>query len=180
LALLLGAGLPLDAALDALAGAEARRPARRLLQALREGLRGGAGLGQAVAARPGAVPGWYAAAIQAAEGTGRLPEVLERLAAELLRQARLAERLRSGLTYPVLVLGLALVTIGVLAGLVLPALEPLFAAGGEVPASTRTVLAAGAWIRAWGLPVLVLLLAAALLALRAGAAPGARQRRDAA
>jgi general secretion pathway protein F len=179
LSLLLGAGLPLDTALDAMARAEARRAPRLLLQALREGVRGGTGFGAAVASRPAAFPGWYAAAVSAAEGTGRLPEILDRLSSELLRAARTAERLRAGLTYPAVVLALAVVAVGVLVSVVLPALEPLFGAGaGELPRSTRAVLAAGAWLREWGAPGLALLLASGLLAARAGASPAARRWRD--
>ncbi|WP_343897533.1 type II secretion system F family protein, partial [Craurococcus roseus] len=180
LSLLLGAGLPLDTALDAMAGAEAKRMPRLLLQALREGVRGGTGFGAAVAARPAAFPGWYAAAVSAAEGTGRLPEILDRLSSELLRAARTSERVRAGLTYPAVVLVLAVVAVGVLVAVVLPALEPLFAAGaGDLPRSTRAVLAVGAWLREWGAPGLALLLASGLLAARATASPRARRWRDA-
>ncbi|MBV1800151.1 type II secretion system F family protein [Siccirubricoccus sp. G192] len=180
LSLLLGAGLPLDAALEALAGAEAHPAARALLRALHEGVSAGTALSVAVAARPAAFPSWYAAAIGAAEGTGRLPAVLERMAAEILRGARIAERIRSGLTYPAIVLMLALVAVAVLVAVVLPALEPLFtAAAGELPASTRNVLAAAAWLRDWGGIGLAALLGLALLAQRAMAAEAGRRWRDA-
>jgi general secretion pathway protein F len=180
LALLLSAGLPLDTALEAMAGAEARRTPRRLLQALRDGVRGGAGFGAIVAARSAAFPGWYAAAVGAAEGTGRLPEVLDRLSAELLRAARTVERLRAGLTYPAVVLALAVVAVGVLVAVVLPALEPLFeASAGQLPASTRAVLAGGAVLREWGAPALALLLASGLLVARAGSSVAVRRWRDA-
>jgi general secretion pathway protein F len=180
LALLLSAGLPLDTALEAMAGAEARRTPRRLLQTLRDGVRGGTGFGAAVAARSAAFPGWYAAAVGAAEGTGRLPEVLDRLSAELLRAARTAERLRAGLTYPAVVLALAVVAVGVLVAVVLPALEPLFeASAGQLPASTRAVLAGGAVLRDWGAPGLALLLASGLLVARAGSSVAVRRWRDA-
>jgi general secretion pathway protein F len=180
LSLLLGAGLPLDAALEALAGAEAHPAARALLRALHEGVSAGTPLSVAVAARPAAFPPWYGAAIGAAEGTGRLPAVLERMAAEILRAARIAERIRSGLTYPAIVLVLALVAVAVLVTVVLPALEPLFtAAAGELPASTRNVLAAAAWLRDWGGIGLAALLGLGLLAARAMAAEAGRRWRDA-
>jgi general secretion pathway protein F len=180
LALLLGAGLPLDAALEAMADVEARPAPRRLLQALRDGVRRGTGFGAAVATRSAEFPGWYAAAVGAAEGTGRLPEVLDRLSAELLRAARTAERLRAGLTYPAVVLALAVVAVGVLVAVVLPALEPLFAASaGQLPASTRAVLAGGAVLRDWGAPGLALLLASGLLVARTGASVAVRRWRDA-
>ncbi|MBB5693071.1 type II secretion system F family protein [Muricoccus pecuniae] len=180
LSLLLSAGLQLDVALDALAGSETSSGPRRLLRGLHETVRGGTPLSAAVAARPGAFPGWYAAAITTAEGTGRLPAVLDRLAAETLRLERVAERIRAGLTYPAVVLVLALGVVMVLVGVVLPALEPLFsAAGGKLPASTRLMLDAAAWLREWGAIGAAGLLSAGLVAWRAMQAPEARLWRDA-
>lgn len=179
LALLLQAGLPLDLALDTLAGSEGATAPRALLRGLREGVRTGAPLSAAVAARPRAFPGWYAAAIATAEGTGRLPAVLDRLAAEIRRAERVAERVRSGLTYPAVVLTLAAVAVAVLATVVLPALEPLFtAAGGRLPGSTRAMLAASAWLREWGALGLAAVLALGLASRRALAAESARRWRD--
>jgi general secretion pathway protein F len=180
LSLLLGAGLPLDVALDALAASETVAGPRILLRALHAEVRDGAPLSAALAARQRAIPNWYGAAVAAAEGTGRLTMVLERLAAELLRAEKVAERLRAGLTYPALVLVLAAVAVCVLATVVLPALEPLFAsAGNRLPASTRAMLAAAAWLRDWGPLGLATVLAALLAANRALAAEDIRRWRDA-
>ncbi|HEY8614144.1 MAG TPA: type II secretion system F family protein, partial [Roseomonas sp.] len=179
LSLLLSAGLQLDVALDALAGGETRSAPRILLRGLHDTVRAGTSFSMAVAARPRAFPGWYAAAIAAAEGTGRLPAVLSRLAAETLRVERVSERIRSGLTYPLVVLLLAMTAVAILVTVVLPALEPLFsAAGGRLPASTRFMLDAAAWLREWGAIGLALCLTLALIARRALASEEARRWRD--
>jgi general secretion pathway protein F len=180
LALLLGAGLPLDAAIEALAESERSSAPRALLRALLAALRSGSRFSAALAARPRAIPRFFVAAVAAAEGTGQLPNVLDRLAQELLRTEHLQERLRAGLTYPAVVLVMAALAIGVLVSVVLPALEPLFsAAGGRLPASTRAMLDAAAWLREAGAPSLAALLALLLLARRALAAAEARRWRDA-
>ncbi|MBP0444558.1 type II secretion system F family protein [Roseomonas sp. SSH11] len=180
LSLLLSAGLQLDVALQALVGSETASTARRILRGLHETVRGGSSLSAAVAARPLAFPAWYAAAIETAEGTGKLPAVLDRLAIETLRLERLADRVRAGLTYPALVLGLSGVVIAVLVTVVLPALEPLFSAAGDrLPASTRLMLDTAAWLREWGATALAALLLALLLARRALAAREAKHWRDA-
>ncbi|MFC0388360.1 type II secretion system F family protein [Muricoccus vinaceus] len=179
LSLLLSAGLQLDVALDALAAAETRAGPRTLLRGLHEAVRAGSAFSVAVAARPRAFPGWYAAAVAAAEGTGRLPAVLSRLAAETLRLERVAERIRAGLTYPLVVLGLAVLAVAVLVTVVLPALEPLFsAAGGRLPASTRMMLDGAAFLREWGAMLLAALLALGLGARRLLASEEARRWRD--
>jgi general secretion pathway protein F len=178
LALLLGAGLPLDAAIEALAESERSSAPRALLRALLAALRSGSRFSAALAARPRAIPRFFVAAVAAAEGTGQLQNVLDRLAQELLRTEHLQERLRAGLTYPAVVLVMAALAIGVLVSVVLPALEPLFsAAGGRLPASTRAMLDAAAWLREAGAPSLAALLALLLLVRRALAA--ARRWRDA-
>jgi general secretion pathway protein F len=179
LSLLLTAGMSLDAALEALAGSEPQAAPRALLRALHEGVRSGTSFSAVVASRPGAFPPWYGAAVGAAEGTGRLPEVLDRLAAELLRSARLADRIRAGLTYPAVVLALAVLAVGVLVSVVLPALEPLFtSAGAALPASTQTVLAVAAWLREWGPVALAAVLALGLVLNRVARSEGGRRWRD--
>ncbi|MFZ6764862.1 type II secretion system F family protein [Pseudoroseomonas sp. WGS1072] len=176
LGLLLAAGLPIDMALEALAGSEGSARPRRLLRGLLQAVRAGTPLSAAMAAQPGGFPGWQVAAVATAEGTGQLPSVLERLAAETLRLERVAERLRAGMAYPMVVLALSLAVIAVLVAVVLPALEPLFsAAGGRLPASTRAMLAVAEWLRAWGALLLAGLLAAGLL-LRRGLGGAARHR----
>jgi general secretion pathway protein F len=180
LGLLTGADLPLDQALEALAGSEAAAAPRAVLRAVGEAVRGGTSLGTAAAERPRAFPPWWSAAVAAADGTGRLPAVLDRLAADILRGERLAARLRAALTYPALVLALSLAALGVLAGVVLPALEPLLtASGGALPWSTRLLLEAAAMAREGGAALLALLLAALLAARRLLALPAARRARDA-
>ena len=179
LSLLLSAGLQLDVALDALAASETRSASRLLLRGLHDTVRAGTSFSVAVAARPRAFPGWYAVAIAAAEGTGRLPAVLSRLAAETLRIERVSERIRAGLTYPLAVLVLATIAVAILVTVVLPALEPLFsAAGGRLPASTRLMLDLAAWLREWGATGLALCLASGLVARRALASEEARRWRD--
>jgi general secretion pathway protein F len=180
LSLLLSAGLQLDLALQALAGSEGAAMPRRILQGLHDTVRTGTSLSAAVSARPHAFPAWYGAAIATAEGTGKLPGVLDRLATETLRLERIAERIRSSLVYPAVVLALSLAVMAVLVTVVLPALEPLFsAAGGQLPASTRFMLAAAAWLREWGALALAALLVLALLAHRAFASGEGRHWRDA-
>jgi general secretion pathway protein F len=180
LALLTGAGLPLDTALDTLAASEAGAAPRTVLRAVQEAVRAGGTLSAAAAARPLAFPAWWAASVGAAEGTGRLPQVLDGVAAELLRAERLGARLRAALTYPALVGVLALVVLGVLSGVVLPALEPLLrASGAELPWSTELLLDGAAWLGAQGPALLAATLLALLLLRRAMAKPAARRARDA-
>ena len=66
------------------------------------------------------------------------PQVLERLANELEARLALTRQLRAALAYPMVVLLIALVVLGVMVGWVIPAFEGMFSSlGGQLPAATR-------------------------------------------
>ena len=85
LASLISAGLPLERAMTALID-EASTPAQRdLVAALRAEVNSGVSLGKALANHPGEFSELYTAVINSGEQTGRLGQVLERLANDLER-----------------------------------------------------------------------------------------------
>lgn len=176
MAVLLGAGLPAEAALGAVQGAMGGRGAR-LAAAARAGLLDGRPLAAALAA-PG-VPGWYLAAVAAGEKAGALTAVFEALAAHLERAEGERGALAAALAYPAFVVAVALVVCGVLMTTVAPELAAVFAASGRpLPPLTRAILLATDWTVAhW--PWLAAG-GAALVGLGAAAArlPAWRDRRD--
>ncbi len=169
LAVLVRAGLPLDEALAALAEQDRHAAQRGLLLALRARLMEGRGLAQAMGEFPDAFPELVRSAVTAAEQAGRLPEVLERLAALYERRSRLLRRIAATLAYPILLTVVALaVVIGLLVHVV-PEVTRVFAGlGGELPAPTRALLLIGEGLERHGEALLLLLgLAVVLLALLA-------------
>lgn len=144
LATLLKAGLPLDRALALLHemadGAAMRKLADRLLQAVR----GGASLSQALELERTRLPAIYIGMVNAGETGGALEDVLTRLADALERAQALKEAVRSALTYPLLVLVVAVGSLLVLLTVVLPEFKPLFeGSGAPLPASTAMLIALG-------------------------------------
>lgn len=177
LGLLTRSGLPLAEALR-LAGAQSggARP-RAALAAWREGLAAGYGFAGAVRRSPWRIPERVVAALQVAEETGHLPEVLERLAEELEVAAEQRRVLLKGLLYPAILVLVAGAVTWVLLAQVVPQVAEVFArARVELPPLTRGVLAASRALAAAG-PWLLVATAASALAVPLWLAAPERRRR---
>jgi general secretion pathway protein F len=163
LAVMLTARQDLDPALRFLAEAAPNRRVAAVLEDIRARLRDGAPLAEALGRHPASFPPGHVGLVRAGEATGRLAEVLERLAAMLERQRRLAATVQSALIYPTLLLLAAVVSVALILGGVLPQFATLFQQGGApVPESTRWLLAAGDAVAQHGMLALLLLLLAAM------------------
>lgn len=179
LATLVKAGLPLDEALAASAeGAEG--PVRTLALSLRARVMEGATLAGALNDFPGSFDGLYRASVAAGEHSGRLDTVLAQLADHLERGDALRRQLIGALTYPALLLGVALLVVTGLLLYVVPQVTEVFLrTGQDLPLPTRALLGishALAHYGPWLLPPLALL---AALAYGLWQRPTLRRRRHA-
>jgi general secretion pathway protein F len=170
LATLLKAGLPVDEALAALAEQNDDQRLRSLIAALRSRVIEGAGLAAALADAPDSFPEIYRASISAGEQSGRLDQVLARLADYSEARDALNQKVWAALAYPLL---LTLVAVAVVSGLlvyVVPQIVGVFTQMHQVlPWPTRALLGLSEFVKVWGWLMLVLLVFAAIggrLALR--------------
>jgi len=149
LATLTSAGMPLDAALAA-AGAQADDArTTTLLAALRGHVAGGESLPAALARHPRTFSPLYRGLVAAASESGRLPEVLARLADYLEARQALADRFTGALVYPVLVAIIAFAVIAVLLAWVVPQVVSVYEQGRQtLPWLTRALIATSAFMRA--------------------------------
>lgn len=152
LATLVGAGVPLVSALQSVASQVDDPESRRILLDVQEAVREGASLARAIETRPGTFPDLYAAMVRAGEESGTLALSLSRLADHLEGQARTKGRVRSALTYPLLMAVVASLVVIFLLTFVVPKIVGIFAhLGKALPLPTRIliavtdVLAAGWW-----------------------------------
>jgi general secretion pathway protein F len=173
LATLTSAGMPLDAALAA-AGAQADDArTTALLAALRGHVAGGESLPNALARHPRTFSPLYRGLVAAASESGRLPEVLARLADYLEARQALADRFTGALVYPVLVAIIAFAVIAVLLAWVVPQVVSVYEQGRQtLPWLTRALIATSAFMRATAWMWLA-------LAVAAGVAFAVAMRRDA-
>jgi general secretion pathway protein F len=179
LSVLLKAGLPLDRALAlGIANVEDREVAAGL-ELLLADVRQGQPLSRAMAARGELFPPEAVAIAEAGEANGRLGDALARAAQMLDEAEQLRKTISGAMTYP---LALGVIAIGVIMVMLLfvvPQFEGMFrAAQGELPASTKAVMAASRLVREQGWLLLGGLAVAVFALNRAGAAPGFAARRD--
>lgn len=183
LATMLQSGIPMDRALDMLESISHKPATVKFLQALSTQIRMGASLSDALARQPGGtLPRIYLGMVRAGEAGGVLEATLERLALYLAKAQELRAAIGAALTYPAILVVVALFSIGIVLTVVLPQFEPLFqtgAAGAALPFSTRALLAVSHGVRDWGWLLLLALVLAALVADRALRREDVARRRDA-
>ncbi len=142
LAVFVKAGIPITEALDIIGDETSDVALRRTIVAMTEDLRNGGTLSDAARKHPEAFPTYYMGILQSAELTGKLDETLDNLAGYLERELETRSKVISALSYPMVVMVLAVVTVAVLAGYVLPQFKPLFEElGADLPLPTRMLLA---------------------------------------
>ncbi|MEN9822392.1 MAG: type secretion system protein [Actinomycetota bacterium] len=141
LAVFVKAGIPLTEALQIIADESPDVALQRTLMGMVEDLRNGGTLSGAASKYPEAFPEYYVGILGSAELTGKLDETMENLAGYLEREIETRAKVTSALSYPGVVMVLALFTMVVLAGYVLPQFKPLFEElDAELPPTTRALL----------------------------------------
>ena len=141
LATLLGAGQPLDRALGILLELPEDEGAKRTITDIRDAVRGGASLSTALERQHGMFSRLYINMVRAGEAGGFLDGALETIAQNFEKEVKLRSTIKSAMTYPVVVLVMAL--LGVLAMLIfiVPVFEKMFAGlGGDLPAPTMMLV----------------------------------------
>jgi type IV pilus assembly protein PilC len=176
----LRAGVPI---LDSLAVVGEENASKKMQEVLTETqlrLRAGWSFGDAIALYPKVFPGYYVAVVRAAELTGRLDDALDQLAEYLERDVTARKEIKSQLTYPIIVMVLAVVAVGVMSIFILPKFEDFYTGlDANLPLPTRMLMNLTTFITTWGWLLLLLALLTVLgLALVYGGVRG-KPRRDA-
>lgn len=172
---LLDAGVPVDRALDLLSRQGDAPGAAELAGRLARHIRQGGSLSQAMEAEPRIFDALDLSVMRAAETSGRVAEATGRLLDYHQRRDAVADRVRTALTYPLVLVVVAVLAISVLFIVVVPGLEPLLAASDRaLPASTRAVLAISDFLRhhGWTVPAFL------IVALAVGSLSRAKGARD--
>jgi general secretion pathway protein F len=159
LSVLLRAGLPIDRALKVLIDMSGTPAMTSLQEDLLKTVKGGKGLSQAMQVHEAHFGHFYINMIRSGEASGRLAEVLARLADYLKRAKAVRASVVSALIYPAILAVVALLSIVVMLGFVVPQFEALFAdLGDALPLLTQMVVVAGNAIKAYGWIMLAVLI----------------------
>ena len=161
LSLMLHAGIPVGDALHLLAEDEQNEKLRALFEEMGQNADYGASIARTMEST-GRFPAYVTALLEVGERTGRAEEALTALSDYYNQRERTERRIRSALTYPLILLVLMLVVIVVLLSQVLPVFEEVYASlGGQLTGVAGGLLALGQWLDS-AMPVLCVLLAAVL------------------
>jgi len=166
LATLVGAGLPLTECLGALIEQLDNARHKRILSQVRERVIEGGTLADAFEAYPRVFNELYVNMVRAGEASGELDIVLLRLAEYTERSAELRGKVRSALTYPVLMGSFSILILSFLLSYVVPRITRVFVeTQQELPVVTTVLLTiSDAAQRYWW--VAALLITAAVIAVR--------------
>ena len=175
----LEAGIPV---LDALAIVEEQADSaqmRAVIADVRSSIHRGTGFAEAVNAHPEVFPAYYRAMLASAEYTGDLDQVLSQLATYMERDIAARRQVKSALTYPVLVLVIAVAAMIVMSVFVLPKFSGLYRGlGAQLPLPTRMLMGFTDFMTtSWPMILLTILAVVGGLGLVFGGARG-KGRRD--
>lgn len=159
----LATSTPLEEALRTIGSQSDRRGVRRTVLAVHGLLLEGFRLSEAMARQGKAFPPLYRAMVAAGEGSGALPEILERLAGLLEAEQQVRGKMLTMLAYPAALALTALAVVAALMTFVVPkVVEQFDSMGRTLPLLTRAVIGVSDALVHWGLPTLVLLALAAV------------------
>ncbi|MFN9779564.1 MAG: type II secretion system F family protein [Alphaproteobacteria bacterium] len=166
LAILLKAGLNVERSLTTMAALASTPATRATIDAMLESLRSGETLSAAMARAGDAFPESMRRLVAAGEASGRLPEVMTRIADAEERTRQLSDRLVSAMIYPALLMVTMLGVLTLIFTSVLPQLEPVLAsAGSAIPWPAAMLLAVSRFMNAFGFTLAVVLLAGLVASL---------------
>ncbi len=159
---------PLEESLRTIARQSEKEHVRRILGAVHAAVVEGRCLSEAMTREAASFPPLYRAMVAAGEGSGTLPQILERLAELLERQAQVRSKVTSALAYPIILAIVASFVVMALMVFVVPRVVEQFEdVGQELPFLTRAVIALSDVMANWWWAMLIALAALILLFGRA-------------
>jgi type IV pilus assembly protein PilC len=179
LATLLKAGMPLVQSLDILRQRVSNQTFKAVLDGVYDKVKAGTALSDAFAEHPDLFPGVYAASLMAGERAGNLDEVIRRYVAYEKVIGTVKRRTVSALIYPLILVTMMLVLVGIIVLRVVPAFSEFYNNFGKtLPLSTRIVIGISNFA-VGNLPFIVIGLIAGAIALSSWwKQPGQRTRID--
>jgi len=142
-ATMIGAGVPLVRCLSILSQQSENPRFRDVINKVRQDVEAGSTLSKALQNHPKVFSNLFVNLIKAGEAGGILDEILNRLANYLESSEQLKQKVKGALTYPVVVLSIAVLVVFFLITFVLPSFEAIFKDMGDakLPTPTRLLLA---------------------------------------
>ena len=140
-ATMINAGLPLIQCLDLLAQQEQNKTFAKIITTVKEDIEGGSTLHDALKKHPRVFDELFVNLVAAGESGGILDVILNRLSNYMEKAMKLKSRVKSAMTYPAIVLVVAVAVVALLLVYVIPVFKKLFEGmGGQLPGPTQFLI----------------------------------------
>jgi type IV pilus assembly protein PilC len=142
--------MPLLRCIEVLARQEKNAAFCRILEQFAQTIRSGGNFSEALTTQPKIFDRLYVNMVKAGEAGGVLDTVLERLAQFMEKNERIKAKIKSAMTYPVIVVTLAVGIVAALMVVVVPKFQQIFSGllrGQPLPALTRGVLSVSEFVK---------------------------------
>ena len=150
LASLLTAGLPLVQCLEALQDQTEDPCFRIVIRDVRADISQGNSFSSAVRKFPASFNTLFVSMVEAGEASGGLAEILGKVASYFESTVKLTKKVKSAMTYPIAVIGLAIALVNVLLIFVIPVFAAMFADfGAKLPAPTQFLIELSNFMKAY-------------------------------
>jgi len=148
LATMIQAGLPLVSALNVLTSQLDKKSIAAVINDVRKRVEGGESFSNAIKNYPGIFPPMFTNLVEAGETAGALNHVLDRTARYYENSSRNIGKVKSALSYPIFLVVVAILAVGILMVAVLPSFIDLFESfDAELPTVTKIVFGTAEFIK---------------------------------
>ncbi|MEX0326145.1 MAG: type II secretion system F family protein [Puniceicoccaceae bacterium] len=176
---MLEAGLPLVSALEALQDQTEDPVFQIVIRNVKLDISSGTAFSEAVAKYPNAFPNLFISMVEAGEASGGLASILGKVAIYFEDTVKLIKQVKSAMTYPIAVIGLAIVLVQVLLIFVIPVFAEMFASfGKELPKPTQLLISTSNFLKAYILYIIAGLIAFWFVMKRILKTPKGRRAKD--
>jgi type IV pilus assembly protein PilC len=138
---MIDAGLPLVQGLTILSEQTENKTFQNILKRVTKDVEGGSSLAEALKKHPKVFDSLFVNLVAAGEVGGILDTILQRLAAYIEKAEKLKSRIKSAMTYPIIVVSIAILVITVILIFVIPVFQEMFESfGSALPGPTQLVV----------------------------------------
>lgn len=179
-ATMIDSGLPLVQCLEILATQQENKFFKDILFKVKERVESGSTFSEALGQHPKAFDQLYVNLVAAGEAGGILDTILNRLAAYIEKAMKLKKQIKGAMVYPLTIMSIAVVVVGVILVFVIPTFAKMFTEfGGELPAPTKFVIGLSNFLLKYIVVIIALIFATITGIKKYYATAGGRKKIDA-
>lgn len=162
--IMLRAGLPMSRVVELIANQTSDKLMRRILTACAADVSAGYSLARSLEKNGKKIPAVFIESVRAGEESGALENTFDTLKIYYDRAHKVKQKVKSAMAYPIIVIILAFVVVGIVMVVLVPTMTRMFEnMGSQLPLSTRILIAVSHFFSDWW-PLLLALIAALAIA----------------